>query len=269
MSRSNPTANNPHPASRWIEWDGEKGELRYYDKEAPHPTDKDKKGANVIINQPFTFLVLDETSAITGWHEQSKSGIVSNEVRDLRDSPLLVKSFKGGNIANGLYAQIKDRVVAAGGQFKDNLYLVYKNPTTKKLEIGVLQLKGSAVSVWMDFRRKAGKAVIEKAVVINGSTDGKKGAIKFKTPIFSLKDVSDETNNEAVRIDKEVLQPYLAEYFKRGATVNTKHAETGPGPSHEEQAENTTDDPPDRKLVPDEFNEGPITDGMEEDDIPF
>ena len=34
MSRSNPVENSPNPATRWFEWDGSAGGLRYYDKEA-------------------------------------------------------------------------------------------------------------------------------------------------------------------------------------------------------------------------------------------
>jgi hypothetical protein len=268
MSRSNPTANAVHPAKKWIEWDGANGVLRYYDKEVNNPEHPDKKGANVTIRQPFTFLVLDETSAITGFHEQSKSNIVSNEVRDLRDQPLLVKSFKGGVIANGLYAAIKDRVVAAGGQFKDNVYIVCKNPETKELELCVLQLKGAAVSAWMDFRRKAGKAFYEQAVTVDGFTEGKKGAIKFRVPKFGLKEVSAETNAAALTMDKEVLQPHLSEYLKRGATVNTGAAAAQQPAGEEHDDHNDTQDPPDRKLANEEFNEGPITDGLEEDDSP-
>lgn len=32
MSRSNQTTENSNPAQRWFEWDGDKGEIRFYNK---------------------------------------------------------------------------------------------------------------------------------------------------------------------------------------------------------------------------------------------
>lgn len=218
MSRSNPTSNQAHPASRWFEWDGENGRVRYFDKEATGMKDgKEVKGANVDVPIPWAFLTLEETSSVRGWNESAGSGIFSNEVKDTRDQPMLVKMFNGKEIANGLYSQIRDTVVARGGHFNSNIYLLFKNGEGKP-DLGVLQLKGAALSAWMDFRKKAGKALWDKAVVIKDKLYGKKGKIEFFTPVFDLKDVSAETNASALKLDSEVVQPYLTEYFARGAS---------------------------------------------------
>lgn len=261
MSRSNPTVSNPHPASRWFEWDGANGGITYYDKNLPgEKNGKPTKGSNVSVKIPFPFLLLEETASIKGWHEKSESNIVSNEVRDTRDRPFAVRSFKGGEIANGLYAAIKDRVIAAGGHFNGNIYLGFKN-AQGQLELGVLQLKGAAFSAWTDFRKASGKALFEQAVVITGSKDGQKGAVKFKTPVFALKEVSKETNDAAMELDKS-LQAWLAEYFAKGVSKGTEQAQTQqPDASWLEGADQT---PP-----PNEVPDQPITEGLEVDDIPF
>ena len=108
MSRSNPSENsNPNPAVRWFEWNGEKGLIRYYDKDAKQ---------NVDVALPFTFLLLDQLGSVRGWHDASESGIYSNEVKDTRQDVLIVKAYKGGVLAEGIYKDIKDRVNNQGGQ---------------------------------------------------------------------------------------------------------------------------------------------------------
>jgi hypothetical protein len=110
MSRSNPTDGVRNPSTRWFEWAGgdDAGFVRWYNKDTK-PTCRSRL--------PFTFLFLDELATIKGWHEPSKSGIYANEIRDTRQDVLVVKSFKGGEIASGLYAGHQGSVKAAGGGY--------------------------------------------------------------------------------------------------------------------------------------------------------
>lgn len=203
MSRSNPNVNAPNPAQLWYEWNGEKGLIRYYDKTAK---------ANIDVNLPFTFLVLDELASVRGWHDASDSGIYSNEVRDTTKDVLVVKSFKGGQIAEGYYKAIKDSVKAEGGQFVANCYVAVKTP--EGLSICSLRFKGSALGAWMEFRKEHRHALYEKAVSITGFTEGKKGRIIFRVPTFELRDVSQETNTQATVLDK-ALQKFLSSYLQK------------------------------------------------------
>jgi hypothetical protein len=203
MSRSNPHVNAPSPAVRWFEWNGELGNVRYYDKDA-------KK--NVDVPLPFTFLLLDELASVRGWHDASNSGIYSNEVKDTRTDILVVKAFKGGTLAEGLYKAIKDRVNNMGGQFVANCYIAFKQ--NGGLAIGSLRIKGAALGAWMEFRAANRSGLYEKAVNITGYTEGKKGRIVFRVPTFELKDVSNETNLQAVALDK-TFQAWLENYFSR------------------------------------------------------
>lgn len=204
MSRSNPTANTPNPATRWFRWRGGDGVIEYWDKE--------KKEA-VIVKLPFTFILLDRLNTVRGYNEKLETGIYANEVRDVRSDPLTVKLFKGNQvIANGLWSDIKDRVVANDGKFGVNLYIGYKDGA--KMKLGAIECAGCAVSPWFDFEKQHRKALFEQAVTMARGAQAKTGSVKFYPPVYSLKEISAETNAAALELDKE-LQAYLADYFKR------------------------------------------------------
>jgi hypothetical protein len=205
MSRSNPQDHLANPAVRWFEWNGELGTARYYDKDA-------KK--NVDVGTDFTFILLDKLASIRGWHDASESSIYSNEVRDTTRDPLIVKSFKGGTLAEGLYREIKDHVTskAVGGQFVTNCYIAFKHDGA--LAIGSIRFKGAALGAWMDFEKAHRAEIYKQAIAITGYTEGKKGRIVFRVPVFEVKPLSTESNNQAVALDAE-LQAYLSAYFKR------------------------------------------------------
>lgn len=203
MSRSNPTDQSSHPCSRWHEWDGSNGHVRYYDKQTK---------INIPIKGDFVFILLDQLSVIKGWHDASDSGITSNEVRDTTTDPFVVKAFEGGVLASGIYQAIKDKVVAIGGYFTTNCYIAYKNGAI--LSIGSLQLKGAALNAWVEFKKKHRSELYTKAVKISGYEEGKKGKITFRVPKFFIGEISPETNEKALALDSE-LQKYLDRYLSR------------------------------------------------------
>lgn len=209
MSRSNPTANSQSPCTRWFEWGGASGTVKYYDK--------DKK-ETVDIGSDFTFILLDELSTVKGWHDSSQSGIYANEVRNTRENELTVKAFKGGVLAQGLYKDIKDKVNAFGGKFTTNCYIAYKDGGT--LKIGSLQLAGAALNEWVEFKKEHKGDIYTSSVRINGSKDGKKGSVKFKTPKFSVGTITEETDEAACLLDRE-LQEYLNGYMARKPDAET------------------------------------------------
>lgn len=221
MSRSNPTENMPHPCARWIEWDGGNGEFRYYDKE---------KKEKVSMGNNLTFILLDQLATIKGWHDASESGIFSNEVRDITQDVLVVKSFKGGTLAEGLYKSIRDRVIAHGGHFTADCYVAIK--IGENLALASVQFKGAALSSWMEFGKAHRGELYKKAVRCKGFVEGKKGKIIFRTPVFSIAEVTPETDQKAIACDVE-LQTFLASYFKRTRTDQVASAPAG-SPSDDE-----------------------------------
>lgn len=233
MSRSNPNEAARNPATRWFQFasgdDG--GFVRYYDKDAEkniHLGDSQNGGK-------FVFLLLDELATVSGWHDPSESAIFANEVRDTRQDTFVVKSFKGGELATGLYASIKDRIVACGGHFVSSCYIAYKEDDF--LRLGNIRFKGAALAAWMEFKKqcptkkdangKSLKAYYLDAVKIDGFEQQKKGGTTFRVPKFGLQVVSETTNTEALALDAE-LQAYLSDYLKRPrveAAVATAKAE--------------------------------------------
>lgn len=235
MSRSNPTDGARNPSTRWFEWAGgdDGGHVRWYDKDTKE---------TVKIDGPFTFLLLDELSTVKGWHDPSESGIFSNEVRDTRQDVLVVRSFKGGELASGVYTSIRDRIKAQGGHYCASLYLAFKEG--EALRIGNLNLKGAAAGAWMEFKRaapakkdangKSLRAYFVDAIKIASFEQLKKGATVYRVPTFTFATVTDATNQQAAALDVE-LQAFLTDYLKRPKAEAVKPPENGNAAPEEQE----------------------------------
>lgn len=196
-----------NPATKFLEWKSNDQCFEYYDKEAQ------KK---VQVPLPFKFLVLDELHTVKGWNDATQSAIYSNEVKYISKEPMTVKPFKGNEIAKGLYKDIKDKVVSAGGHYTKSIYIM--------LEDGLLaniQLKGSAVQKWGEFTNKTRNRLADEWVVVAKALEGKKGAVKFFTPEFGFE--KSLTKNEGLLADNcyNILEAYLNAYLKPIAVDET------------------------------------------------
>jgi hypothetical protein len=196
-----------NPSTKFLEWKSNDQCFEYYDKEAQ------KK---VQVPLPFKFLVLDELHTVKGWNDATSSAIYSNEVKYISKEPMTVKPFKGNEIAKGLYKDIKDKVVSAGGHYTKSIYIM--------LEDGLLaniQLKGSAVQKWGEFTNKTRNRLADEWVVVAKALEGKKGAVKFFTPEFGFE--KSLTKNEGLLADNcfNILEAYLNAYLKPVAVEET------------------------------------------------
>lgn len=189
-----------NPATKFLEWKSNEKCFVYYDKEAQK---------NVEVPLPFKFLVLDELHTIKGWNDATSSSIYSNEVKFISKEVMTVKPFKGNEIAKGLYKDIKDKVVAAGGHYTKSIYIMLEDGS-----LANLQLKGSAVQKWGEFTQKTRTRLVDEWVVVAKAEDGKKGAVKFSTPAFtfesSISDAEADLADEAYNILEAYLKTYLA-----------------------------------------------------------
>lgn len=195
MSRSNPQG-SVNPCKRWFEWSGSTGQLYYYDKE---------KAEKIDIELPFTFLVLDQLSSITGYSDDQQAGIWSNEVRSTNVDRLVVRT-KNGILGSGLYNDVKN---IKGARYTKSIYIAYFDGN-KNLSIGNFKAVGAGLSAWIEFSK--GKNLFSDAVTLMGGTKAKKGATTYYIPTFSTREVSEETEVAAKELDKE-LQAYLNEYI--------------------------------------------------------
>lgn len=204
MSLSQPQIKNP--ATRFMQWRGGEdggGKVTWYDKE----TEKDNE-----VTLPFSFIVLDELNTITGFSEPDHSGFWSNEVRNLQNDILTVRT-KSGIKTSGTYANISDQIKAQGAKFAQSVYIAFKDESGE-LQIGNIKMAGSAMSAWIDFKKKFD--VTKCAVFITDHPKkSKKGSNVYFVPVFEGQNMSEATKKEAVKLDEE-LQGYLNSYFNRG-----------------------------------------------------
>ena len=209
MSKSQPSLQNP--CRKFIDYSGDTGLFYYYDKDA-------KKKVEVVM--PFYFEVLDELATITGFHEESKSGIYSNEVSSTKTEILKVKCFgKGGINIVGLYDDIKDSIKAEGGKYTKSVYAMLIH-TDRSVELVNIRLHGAALNGWIEKKFNALKFVTS----VKETIQKKKGATKYQEPIFEQFKIDPELDKLAIEMDIE-LQAYLKEYKAQQAEKETAKAE--------------------------------------------
>ena len=198
--RSAFAAPQSNPATKFIDWKSNDKCFSYYDKET---------STNEQIPLPFKFLVLDELHTIKGWNDATSSAIYSNEVKFISKEPMTVKPFKGNEIAKGLYKDIKEKIVAAGGHYTKSIYIMLEDGS-----LANIQLKGSAVQKWGEFTQKTRNRLPDEWVQVATALEGKKGAVKFNTPEFTFfKSLSEDEANladEAFNTLEAYLKTYLA-----------------------------------------------------------
>jgi hypothetical protein len=197
-----------NPATKFIEWKSNDKAFGFYDKE------QEKK---ILIPLPFKFLVLDELHSVKGWNDATSSGIYSNEVKFISKEIMTIKSFKGNEIANGLYKDIKEKIVSAGGHYVKSIYVMLEDGT-----LANLQLKGSVVQKWGEFTLKTRNRLPDEWVVIENAIEGKKGAVKFNVPEFKfLNSLSQKEGQQADEVFN-ILESYLKTYLAKSEPVVTE-----------------------------------------------
>ena len=193
-----------NPAKKFLSWKSEEKKFGYYDKE---------KEENVLIDLPFKFVILEHYHTVKGWNDASESGIYSNEVFQIGNEELQVKSFKGGKIAEGLYKDNKPTIVAAGGHYARSIYAV-----TNDLEIINISLKGSGVSSYSDFINEIGDLNFDKNwIEVTEAKELKKGKVKYSIPIFK-KSTAIKDKSKLMPFADE-LQDYMIDYTAEGTEV--------------------------------------------------
>lgn len=208
MSRNNNQNELQNPATRYFEWAGGAGTVRYYDKEA---------GANVDVKLPFRFLCLDEVKQVGGGIDRNGTyeGFWSNAVRNLRKQPFTVRSKSGIEI-QGYYDAIKGH---PGVKFISGLYIAYYDDEGV-LQIGYFKIKGAALTAWIEFRKKH-KGIYKGAFGISKAKKEKKGATVYYEPVFEFTEKVSDVSDQAARALDDQLQEYLTAYFAQASEPDT------------------------------------------------
>ena len=190
-----------NPATKFLEWKSDQKGFSYYDKGL---------AKNVEVSLPFKFVFLDELSTVKGWNDASSSGIFSNEVKYLSKEPMTVKAFKGGEIAKGLYNEIKERVKNAGGHYSKSVYIMLEDGS-----LANIQLKGSATQQWGEFVKANRQSITRTWINVASATENKKGKVVFSIPNFTIgADIEDLDARDAdAKFDE--LEAYLKTYLAK------------------------------------------------------
>ena len=184
-----------NPAARFLEWKAKEGVFSYYDSGA---------GENVTIELPFKFAFLEHYHTVRGWDDKSDSRMFSNEVLRIGSQELSVRSFKGGDIASGLYRDIKPTILERGGKYHRSIYVMSEDG-----EMLNITIKGGASAQWSDFYDSNKSEIFSNWVEVNGTVEGKKGSVKWNDPVFNIgKKLSNKDDAAA-----DALGAKLAQYF--------------------------------------------------------
>ncbi len=199
-----PETKSSNPATKFLEWKSNDKCFAYYDKE---------KKENIQVQLPLKFVILEHYHTVKGWNDASESGIYANEVLFTGSEEMTVKSFKGGEIAKGIYKEIKAKVNEAGGKYHRSIYAV-----TNELEIINISIKGASVRSYSDFIDKESDRVFTTNwIEVSNFKEGKKGSVKYTTPVFKkstdIKDVS------KIQPFADTLQEYMKQYTSKKERV--------------------------------------------------
>ena len=196
INHAQETQVNNNPTSKYLEWKSNDKAFSFYDKTI---------GEKVEVKLPMKFLFLQHYHTVKGFSDTSNSGIYANEVYWIGSEEMTVRSFKGGVIAEGLYKDIKPKIVNAGGKYHRSVYVMLEDGT-----IANLSIKGAVVKEWSDFMSDNQNLADNQWIEIKEAKDEKKGSIKYSTPVFSIgeaisKDVSKTADQRADDL-KEYLE---------------------------------------------------------------
>jgi hypothetical protein len=208
----NKSEGSTNPATKFLEWKSNQKSFSYYDKD---------KGENVKVELPLKIQFLEHFHTVKGWNDASESGIYSNEVKFISKEPLKVKAFKGGEIAEGLYKDIRLKIIDAGGKYYKSIYCLLNG------DIVNLQIKGAVVSAYTDFMSEHENQVEGNWITIESVKDHKKGATEYSTPNFEIGKAFTKAENALANDKYQDIIDYFDAYTK---------------PQEEEEEEETIDD---------------------------
>lgn len=201
VNHAKPEGASQNPTKKYLSWKSNDKSFSYYDKEL---------GENVEVPLPMKFVFLQHYHTVKGWNDASASGIWANEVYYIGSEEMTVRAFKGGEIASGIYKEIKGRVNAAGGKYHRSIYVALEDGTLANISI-----KGAVVKEWSDFFDQNKNLIDNQWVEVNEAKDEKKGSIKYSVPSFSLGSTLDKKGISNADIAAEELRVHMESYFSK------------------------------------------------------
>ena len=242
-----------NPCEMWVRFKAGKdqGIFQGYDKTVQ---DDDKK--IIDLGKTINIIPLFQHFGVGGWNNDQATGIYSNEVKDIKNGILTVKS---GNeiLATGTWNQIKEKVKSNGGKFANVVYyaLFLRNDNGAIVpRIGATKFSGAMSNAWISARINLAELKTLQVscgnLVKDREVNGKK--VKLPNPYFSVNIKKFQKNKEladqAMEFAKK-LKVYFDGYFNKEDTFAQPtrqelphHENVQQLPSHEEPAFDHDDD---------------------------
>lgn len=147
------------------------------------------------------FAIIDETVSICGFHEGQNLGIFSNEIKNIKNEPLSVRT-KNGVLIEGLYADIKPKW-GNGPTFAKNVYVKLKTG-----EIGVIQLSGAALKQYFDFAEANKGKMTKNWIRLDSVLPMKKGSVNYNVPVFGRGQLITKAEDALLEEDYKQIKAY-------------------------------------------------------------
>lgn len=206
MSRSKPTVSRRSPVTKYLEWDSQEGQLKFWDKE---------KGENVLFPK-MKFVVLDMLNTVRGFQASEKKSekgkpIRGTEVRSAKDK--MTVYIGGKKYTTDTWDKLKYNI--PGIKFAVSVYagIVKKNAPLETVNI---IFSGASVGSWIsflqgkeDYKGKGEVDPLKGGISIVGKTKIKaQGVAKWVEPIFEIFETTEQEDAQAQALD-EILQTYF------------------------------------------------------------
>jgi hypothetical protein len=182
------------PVAKYVTWSSNDKCFSYYDKE---------KKENVLLKLPIRIIHFRDFASVKGFHDASQSSIYSNEVSSVKNEQLIVRSFKGGELIKGLYADIKLRLKEIGGKYNMSMYAMLNG------ELVNLSIGGAILQHWSDFSKDNRGKFLANYINVDSALELKKGSVKYSVPVFKLGEAIDSKTS----IEADKLDDILLDYF--------------------------------------------------------
>jgi hypothetical protein len=207
MARVNhDSGESQNPTEKYLKWKSNDKSFTYWDK---------TNEKEVTVSLPFKFVFLQHYHTVKGWHDASGSAIYSNEVYQIGKQPMMVRSYKGGDIVSGIYKDIKPKVNQSGGVYHRSIYVMLEDGSLVNLSI-----KGAVVKEWSDFYDFHKNIVDNKWIEVNEALDQKKGSVKYSTPKFTIGEGLDANTVKAADNAGDRLSLHMERYFANQIEIN-------------------------------------------------
>lgn len=174
-----------------------------------------KANEKVLIDEPFKFAVVSEYHTVSGYNNQHRTGVFSNEVQHIGKDPLIIRTWKpeGNIVAEGIWKETKPVSEAQGGYYTKSIYAVHEDGTPINL-----QVSRSAVQAWSAFCKDFGGGYDnpnfnDHWVEFSGVQEMKNGSINYCVPIFSVGKKFTAKQDEMIMAQAKDIENYMKAYF--------------------------------------------------------